>query len=537
MPQIPTYQRQPVDVGVRYGAGASGVIREQVSANVRLQARLQGGIQQVAALATTKITEETQKQALEDVKAGKIDSKSVALVAKEVYKRTAESSFMADVEVGAKNLGTRLVNEQTAENNYNINSFNTSWNSYIKGTTSGVKDIVVKSNIEAKLSKMGQHFQAQVATLQTKQQRGIQKDNLTAKLDMDTNELKASFGVNNEASLGTMVEIDSTLQALVDSNMIAPNVAKVKRKQIYKDAYLSHQQRNLNAALEQGNAYKFYEKFKKADHQGILDAADIVKFRDDMISQITTDNKAYKAQLEQETNKAEIETKDTIDEFNTQWIAGTLTPTMINDALSNNIISITQHREYQIKANDTGALVDNSNKLLIASTHLLDMTEDEILVSPDFTNKTKTTLIAKRRVEMADESNWLSTQSGREARRRIREAFSIIDGTLMAKLDLNNKSMQEYDNIYRDFFGQVEALPLEQRANKSIEIADKLLNSYKLEKDIKKQERVKEKVDKKKNNEAKVEKDYESSVTGKFMNMLSDKWSSSDLAKILEDVE
>jgi len=301
-PQIPIHQRGKIDTSVRFGAEASGILREQANASERLTARLSGSIQQITRLAAPIITEETKQKALEDVKAGNIDSREVALVAQDVYKRTAENSFLADVEVGAKELGTRLVNEQTAAGKYDVNSLNNSWNNYIKGTTSGIKDVAVKSSIENRLAKMGSRFQAQVATMQTTQQRNIQKKNLSAKLDMDTQSLKASVGVNPEDTLLYQTEIATTLKTLVDSNMMTPLEAENLHAGINKEAYLDQQQREFKLAMAQGKGEEFIEKFNKSK-QPLLDEREQLVTSNSFESQMSrTRRNAKNAKTAQEKN-------------------------------------------------------------------------------------------------------------------------------------------------------------------------------------------------------------------------------------------
>lgn len=534
---IPIFKKANVSTDVSFQSGARNIL-DTANANERLQGRLQGltraAFKTVGAQA---ITEETRVQALQDVRDGNVNSEAVSIIARETYRNTANKALMASVEVGAKTVGSELVREQQLKNDYNVNTFNRSWNGYVKGTTSGIKDILIKKNVENQLAKMGQAFSGQVATLQTSQIRALQKEDLTAKLSMDTDTLKASFGISEIATLEASQSIDSTLETMVASNLIAPNTAEVKRRQIYKDVYLSGQQRDFSEALNNGTAYKFFDKFKKANHHGIIDEQDIIKFRDSMLSQITTDVKVYDSQLKEETRVWEAKNKDTTDDFDRKWVNGELEPTMIDNALSNNDITIIQHKAYQIKANDSGPLIDNGAKLLTVTTHLLDVTEDEILTSPDFTNATKTDLILKRRTEIEDEANWLSTQSGHEARRRIREAFNIIEGTMMSKLDFNNTTMREYDDVYRKFFGEVEALPVEQRAAKSIFIADKYLTLHSERKEAEKIAKVQARAQKKEDEETKKKEVYDDSITGQFMNLLQDKWNSTQAAKIVEEFD
>ena len=532
--EIPVFQKQQVETGTQFSAGGAGIIREQASASERLQARLSGGVRAAQELMMPIVTEETQKKALEDVKAGNIDSKNVALVAQDVYRRTAESSFLADVEVGAKQLGTNLVNEQTLAGRYDANAINSSWDSYVKGTTSGIKDVAVKTSIETRLAKMGQQFQAQVATLQTNQQRQMQYKNLSAKLEMDTTSLKAAIGVNPEDTLRLQQEIDATLQTMVDSNLIAPNVATSERKKIAKGAYLSNMQRNLTTAINSGDAYKFYSDFKNMDHQGILSNTDIETFRQSIQSQIATDVKVYNNQLSAQETQFKLTELETTNEFNELWMQGELTTTQIDNALATNKIDLATHKTYTDRIQTKGKAVDNSTALLQFQTHVLDFTEDEIINSPHLTDKTKWDLIKQRRSEQEDEANWLSSQGGKEARDRIKRTFNIIDGTLMAQMDFNNKNMQDYDELYRNFYAEVEALPFDQRSSKSISIADKHIKQYKEAKATVTLERKKEREEKKKADEKKSESTY-GETTGKFMNMLEDKWNSA--TRVWEDFE
>ena len=102
----------------------------------------------------------------------------------------------------------------------------------------------------------------------------------------------------------------------------------------------------------------------------------------------------------------------------------------------------------------------------------------------------------------------------------------------MAQMDFNNKNMQEYDELYKNFYSQVEALPMEQRANKSISIADTLINDYKSKKEQIKKEQKEQREIKKKEEE---KKKNESSSYGTFMNMLENKWKSG--TQVWEDFE
>lgn len=532
--QVPIYQGQGVNTNVAYGSRSSGTVMEVANAAERLSARLSGAAGNVAKLYEEKITDETVQAALKDVQEGKIDSNRVAMVARSVYKNTANTALIADVEVSGTQLAKQIENQMTASGKYDVNSFAKSWNSYTKSTLNGIKDLAIKQNVATKLAHIGTQYSGAIGTLQAKQQRDIQTENLKAKIAMDVESLNNAFGVNDGEAVRLQNEISTTLQTMVDAGLIAPNMATLELKKINKGAYLSNLQRGLTTAINNGTAYKYYEQFKAMYHQGILDAKDMEAFRNFIQSSIANDVAVYKQQLQAAETAFKMTELETIDTFNDQLMSGTLTTKDVDTALATGKIDLATHETYTKKINTPKRLMDEPGKLLTFQTHVLDFTEDEIINSPHLTEKSKWDLVKQRRAELKDEGNWLSSQSGREARDRIKRTFNIIEGTLMAQMDFNNKNMQEYDTLYKEFYAEVEALPLDQRASKSISIADRLITKYKTGKEEAKQEKIRLRDEKKKADEKKSSETY-GETTGTFMNMLQDKWKSA--TKVWEDMD
>lgn len=534
--EIKTLQRQPVNTSVEYSSNANSIL-QVANASQSLQAKLQNNVQQTTQALEPIITEETKQKALEDVQNGNINSDNVSLVARDVYRRTAEASLVADVEVSSARFGDNVLSEQEKTNRYDTNAMTKSWESFSKGTLSNVKDPLIKNALEQKLALRGQQYVAKVLTLENKQVRELQKENFEAKLKMDMDSLNSAFGVNNEEAVRLQSEVDGTLKQMVESNLLSPNMAQLKRKEINSGAYVSQLQRQLMSAVSSGKAVQFYDTFKKTDHGGILTNDEITKFQYSILTQITTDHKIYETQISKEKEFREQTNRKTTDEMNVKWLDGKLTPLDVDNAFRAHLITDTQYKEYQTKVNDDGAIVDNSKALLSTKTHLLDISKEEIINSPKFTNKTKISLLSEKAEAETKEGNWLSTQDGKESRRRIRESFNIIEGTMMAKMDFENQTMQDYDKMYKKFYSTVQALPIEQRSVKSLEVADNLLLEYNKGKEKIKVQTKQKVEEKKKQDEEKLSKDYNSSVTGKFMNMLQNKWNSTEAKKLSEDFE
>ncbi len=532
----PTQARQPINTSVQYGSRASSNIMQVANAGQRLQQRLAEPqiTNETVQLAEPQITNETVQAALKDVEEGRINSDNVAAVAQDIYKKTANSALIANVEVGGNNLGKTILNAQETANKYDTNSFAQSWGAYTKSTLSTITDLDIKQNVAAKLGIQGQKFGGQIATLQTKQQRGLQLDNFKAKMSMDVESLNAAFGVNNEEALRLQTEIDVNLQTMVDSNLIAPNMALMERRKIAKGAYLSNMQRGLTSSINSGDSYKFYDDFKKMDHQGILNDKDVEAFRQSIQSQIATDIKVYNQELQAGEVDFKLKEFKAVNNFNESLVQGELTTTEVDNALTTNNIDLATHATYTKKLQMKGKIADESDKKLMFQVHILDFTEDEIYNSPHLTDSSKWDLIKQRRAEIGDENNWLSSQSGKEAKDRIKRTFNIIDGTLMAQMDFNNKNMKEYDELYKNFFAEVETLPPEQRSSKSISIADKYIKQHKQLKEEIVTKRKADREAKKLEGEKKSETTYGETL-GNFMNMMESKWTAS--TQLFEDFE
>lgn len=517
MSQFPTYKQKPVDTRVQYGAASAGTVMQVANATERLSGRLSSVTQAVTQLAQPIIKEETIVTALDDVKEGKIDSNNVALVAKDVYKKTANAALVADIEVSGKKLGLGLLRSQQASGRYNANSFNGSWAAYTKSTLAGIADRDIKENIENRLAKQGLQFSSQIASMQVKQQRTRQTNNLKGKLAMDVDSLNASFGVNSEETLRLQGEIDSTLMTMVSSNLLAPNMAMLQRKKIYKGAYMTGLQRELTTAINAGEATEFYSAFKNKDHYGLMSPKDVETFRSSIRAQLAVDVGIYNQDLQAQETEFKMRELETTNEFNDAWLQGDLSPLDVNYALQTGSIDLATHKTYMDKAQEKDKIVDSEDKLLFFRSHVLDVTEEEIQNSVYFTNNTKWDLIKQRRSEKSDADNWRTSPNGIEARQRIGDMFGFFKGTMFAKFD--TELGKEYNDTYDDFYAEVEALPFAQRANKALTIAKKHMKEYSTQKETKKIEQKRKSIERRKEAEERAAGTYKDKTVGTFVNM------------------
>lgn len=513
---------------VEYSSGASNTLLHQASGLERLNAKLSGLSSVTERIAQPAITEETMKGAIKDVQDGNVDSDRVATIARDVYRKTATSSLYADVEVSGFKQAKEIEQHQITTGSYDRDSYDKSWKAYSDGKLSTIKDPIIKENVSQKLNKIGAQHGAAISNLQLKQQKTLQLQNLKAKIALDSERWSKSMGINDADTQHYQAEVIGTYNTMIQSGLISPYQAELEINNITKNNYKGVIKRGLQQAINNGTTHEFFDEFNKADHSKILPPDEVDKLKKGMYDAVATDYKIKNAEAEQEKAELKLKEQDHIKNFDTGLIENTLTIDELDDALANNEISLATHDNYATRLSKGGTIADNSDKKLFAEFHLMDISEQEIYDSPDFTNDTKVQLLKERKALIEKEGNWMSSQNGREGRQLIKRHFGILDGTLLSSLDFDGQIKRDYDGLYRQWYARVQSLPLEQRAQKSYQIADEVIANYKKGKVDKEQEEVRKREEVKKQQEAQKEKDYNDSTYGKFMNMVENAWENMD---------
>jgi hypothetical protein len=295
---IETYKRDNINTNVQYGSN-SNTIMNVANGGERLMARLGNASQSVRQALEPVVTEQTVQKALQDVQDGNINSESVALVARDTYKKTAQASVMADIEVSSTQLGDNILLGQEQSNRYDANAMNKSWEAYTKSTLQGITEPSIKASVANKLNEQGRKYFGKVATLQNKQELNKQKTSLLAKLELDSNGLKNSLGVNDEDALKYQQEIDNTFSLLVGSNLMGADEVVKKRQEINKDAYLNGTQREFKSALSQGKGQQYIDQFDKSKHGGVIDDLEKLRFKNVLEGQLADVLRKQKAQQDE----------------------------------------------------------------------------------------------------------------------------------------------------------------------------------------------------------------------------------------------
>lgn len=354
------YEPNKADTQVQYGSSASNVMRDIMSSSDKLMQRLQGAQDATIRAAEPIVTEETQKRALSDIERGEINSENVAQVARDVYKRTAEATLLANIEIDGGNIANGIMEQQEKANRYDASQITKAWDGYSSGVLTTIKDPMLRKSVEKTLVSRGQKYISQISSLQIKQEQEKQKNTLTNKLNLDADEIRNAYGVSPEATMELSSKIDESLRLLVENNFMTEEAATVKRREIYKNAYFDDQIRQFKSEMHKGNAEKFLEEFDKSNHGGIVDEIEKIKYKNILESEYSDYLKKNRIDDSIAREQSSIEVKEATRILESGYI-----PKNLNSARNSlSLVTPTQQRAFEVAEKVQGYIARNKHLTL-----------------------------------------------------------------------------------------------------------------------------------------------------------------------------
>ena len=299
----------------------------------------------------------------------------------------------------------------------------------------------------------------------------------------------------------------SASEAAVRDGLITQAEHEVNLSNMSDRAVMDSVNRKFGEEVNVGRGDIVYMQFRQAERNGDFESFDpeeIAKTKSSMLKQIKEFNDSTLERARFEKESFESISDDTFRQGTQDAANGSLTEAQITDWEKGGVLS-TSHADSLRERISVGATrkVSDAQSLsrFAESTVLLDTDNYLILEDPSLSETDKTNLIKRKETLLEGRFNWVKTNDGREAIRRIKSNFGILEGTLMAKLDLNNTTMRDFDNMYKEFYAEVSQSPNPDLD--ALPIADSLLAKYaqkQADKDAKaKQEREARKLEEAKN--------------------------------------
>jgi len=264
-------------------------------------------------------------------------------------------------------------------------------------------------------------------------------------------------------------------QAEHDVNMIA----------ITQNAVVDNEVAKFGEFVSSGRGQIGYDKFVNAQKEGAFDMSDpeeIAKLKSSMLKQVKEYNDAQFIQDDKEKKLYDVTTTATYREGVVLLNKGELTESMIQSWLTSS--SITQTDADNLRETlSLGQGRKYSDAATVASYAypkvLLESSPKDIYSDVNLSYADRGRLAAQRESMLKGAYNWRGTNNGKMATSEIKGLFGVIEGTLMAQIDLSNQTMKDFNNMMSTFYDEVSAIgdPLEQET-KSLTIGRRLITEY-----------------------------------------------------------
>ena len=277
-------------------------------------------------------------------------------------------------------------------------------------------------------------------------------------------------------------EINQAGEAAVRDGLISQEEFEVNSANIAQNAMIDAVKRGFGEELNVGRGDLAYQQFIMNERKGFYEGADpdeTAKIKSSMLSQIKEFNDAS---LERQRFEAKQHDAMSLESFNdgVQQIAqGQMTSADIDYMEQQGVINLVHAKQLRERlAIGKTAMVSDAQTLAnyAESSTLIDTEPYMIQQDPTLSVQDQNALIQRRETLLEGRFNWTKTNDGREAVRRIKEEFGIREGTLLAKIDMENTINKDFNNLYKKFYAEVSASP--QPDMDVLPIADRMLEEY-----------------------------------------------------------
>ena len=268
-------------------------------------------------------------------------------------------------------------------------------------------------------------------------------------------------------------------QSAIKSGYTTPEQVNFEISRINKLAFT---ERNMEGFRTSDDRVSFLKTFRENKELNEEETAAAISRMHNMMKSEQEDIEIIERAEEREDRRSRKETKRGLD---IALVSGELSRGMIEEAVKGKAITLTEADSYLERAKtlgitktDTGAYLNMFNNLDITS-------ETQIMNNAFLSDEDKLELLKEKEAneklsnaEAEKLGKWQLTVNGKQAISSIRNHFGIFEGTLMAKIDIENQLGKDFIKIQRKHFDEVQRLPLEERGLKSLDIADRLLMEY-----------------------------------------------------------
>ena len=513
MAELPRYESQIKGVQTDVSPALQGVAAAQRGQQILSQSltdKLSSFFGAAEAIATPLIQEKAQRAAFN---ADEYERKSRWTIYGKAYNNAADAKYAADSAFDARIKAADLA----AANPYSPKEFMKMYSEAAKPAIENAPTSDLQKVVEKTYRDYGAKAYEKILSASLTKSRNDQSKSYAGFAEVLRNDYLAAVSNGDEGEAADVaLKLTQLQNSAVANKFISEGEVASFNRTLLVDGYST---REMSLFSQSDDKLKYMRDFRKRDHP-MLSEEQQDKLYGSMMTSIKSENAMASSLRAEEERIEEEERQAKVEEYDSQYVSGTLDQNQLDSDLANGSINIAIYEKYSQKANDPGAKYDNTATQLRVISYMSDYSKQDILDLPDITNKTKMDLIAEQKRYLEEEGKWTATINGLEARDRVRRKFNILSDTLMAKIDFTGRTMREFDETYRKFFDRVQALPPEEREMKALQIADQVINEYDHTKAKQRVEAEQERKRKEEEEAKRAADAYKNSTLGKFMSTM-----------------
>lgn len=478
---LPRYN--PSEVRLIDGAATSIAQQAKSSAFQNLSSKMDAWNNTISSELASIRQQEGQEQAKIDVSKGTFKPKeSMLSIYDKAYDNVGKATYIAKTEEDAKTYSELLKNKLNTnpETMNDPDIYSQTFDKYMQTVLSEAPDEYTKEVLKSSLINYGSQQYNSILSIKAKQVEEQNKQGFEDGKKLYVNEYKEAVRSKDPQKIE---QAQNKLISFIDVGIGKyTNVYEVQNElnQLKKDVFV---ETSIEEFKNSNNRVEYLSKFRD---NTFLSPDETDKAIDGFHKMMQSEVKDTQIQLDTQNAQYEVMKKATSIALNNKLLDNNLTKDDLDRALRVNAITKTEYDDYFNRSMTEGVTVSDERTYGFYLKNMDTTSTDEIMRDGTLSNQKKKELIARKEElqlqtekEAKEMGNWEGTSRGKQAISEIKLHFKIFDGTIMSKADINNDSMRDYATIRRELYDTIEQLPLEEKTNKSLEIARQMLKDYK----------------------------------------------------------
>lgn len=469
--------------------------------------------EKVNSIITSNKTQAEKDKALKDLQS-QHEYDGWGMAYKNAYKTQFDASYANTVTNEAAGVSDLI----TAKSNGSSANYLNSWTRYTDSIIKSAPSESLAAVAKMTLDKQGSSRYKTLTTAEYNKRYATEKKSSEDVLSHLEESYKSAYASQDQGRMASSVlQFKEALKSSINAGFITQGQAQVRFEIAEQDAEIGRIDSDFKVVLDNnGNTSKMINNIYESP---VFKKLPLEKQRDlmkNLFLQVKEKNSRIKEAINAKNKQEEVHQDETYKDTLSKVYSGQASLEDINKMEVNGDLSKADASSLRATLSEGSRKFSDNQTVAWYSmdSHLVDSSESDIYNDGALSWADKTKLIDDRKQLLTSkEYKWTTTQNGIEGRRRIKRFFGFHEGTMMAKMDMNNETGREYNAMMDKYFDHISSLPEGEQSRAAKLYADELIENHNVMKAEKAQD--KKQADKERNQkqaEAAYEK-YSTSFT------------------------